>query len=67
MVEPLDALRALTEADRWIDRVVAQRDHLPEHAELATLEEELRALLAALHEAQAVLEPRRAACLRAVS
>ena len=63
MVEPLDALRALTEADRWIDRVVAQRDHLPEHAELATLEEELRALLAALYEAQAVLEPRRAAYL----
>ena len=35
-----DNLRALMEADRWIDRVTAQRNHLPEMAELVTVEEE---------------------------
>ncbi len=57
----LDALRALTDADRWIERVSAQRDHLPEMAELATLETELRSLLSALQEAQRVAEPVRLA------
>jgi uncharacterized protein len=49
------------EADRWIDRVKAQMTHLPEMAELAALEVELRAQLKALNEAQAALTPVRAA------
>ena len=56
-VNETDNLRALMEADRWIDRVTAQRNHLPEMAELVTVEEELRGLLKALNEAQAVLAP----------
>lgn len=56
-----DALRALMEADRWIDRVVSQRSHLPEIAELATVEEELRGLLHALKDAQAAQSPVRTA------
>ena len=59
-MEQIDRLRALTDADRWIERVIAQREHLPELEELATLEGELRALLGALHEAQSVAEPVRA-------
>jgi hypothetical protein len=49
------------EADRWIDRVTSQRTHLPEMAELATVEEELRGLLKALNDAQAAQAPARAA------
>jgi hypothetical protein len=49
------------EADRWIDRVNAQRTHLPEMADLAALEIELRAQLKALNEAQAALAPVRSA------
>ena len=45
------------EADRWIDRVTSQRSHLPEIAELASVETELRSLLAALREAQSALDP----------
>jgi len=60
-MEQLDNLRALAEADRWIERVVAQREHLPELEELTTLEGELRSLLAALHEAQVAAEPVRVA------
>jgi predicted nucleic acid-binding Zn-ribbon protein len=60
-VEHLENLRALNDADRWIERVIAQRDHLPELGELATLETELRSLLAALHEAQHAAEPLRQA------
>jgi predicted nucleic acid-binding Zn-ribbon protein len=60
-VNETDNLRALMEADRWIDRVRAQRGHLPEMAELTTVEEELRGLLKALNEAQAALTPVRAA------
>lgn len=56
-----EALRALMQADRWIDRVTSQRTHLPEKVELASLEEELRALVKALHEAQGELEPVRRA------
>jgi predicted nucleic acid-binding Zn-ribbon protein len=37
-----EALRQLMEADRWIDRVIAQRSHLAEMAELEALEGELR-------------------------
>jgi predicted nucleic acid-binding Zn-ribbon protein len=49
------------EADRWIERVNAQKTHLPEMAELAALEVELRAQLKALNEAQAAQIPVRAA------
>lgn len=52
-----DDLRALMEADRRIDRVTAQRSHLPESAQLSTVEDELRGLLRALNEAQAELRP----------
>jgi predicted nucleic acid-binding Zn-ribbon protein len=45
------------EADRWIERVNTQTTHLPEMAELAALELELRAQLKALNEAQATLAP----------
>jgi predicted nucleic acid-binding Zn-ribbon protein len=48
------------EADRWIDRVNAQKTHLPETTELTALEVELRAQLKALNEAQAALAPVRA-------
>ncbi len=56
-----DDLRALMEADRWIDRVTSQRGHLPEMAELETVEGELRTLAKALKEAQAALAPVRGA------
>jgi predicted nucleic acid-binding Zn-ribbon protein len=56
-VEQLETLRALNDADRWIERVVAQREHLPELEELASVETELRSLLAALQEAQQSAEP----------
>jgi len=49
------------DADRWIDRVTSQRNHLPEMAELATLEEELRELIKAMKEAQTAQAPLRAA------
>lgn len=52
-----DDLRALTEADRWIDRVNSQRTHLPEIAELAALEAELRGLLKSLHDAEEAAAP----------
>jgi predicted nucleic acid-binding Zn-ribbon protein len=45
------------EADRWIDRVRAQKTHLPELAELATLEAELRALLGELRATEAEIAP----------
>jgi uncharacterized protein len=57
----VEALRALTEADRWIDRVRTQRERLPELVELATVEDELRALVSALSEAREALAPVRAA------
>ena len=60
-MEHLAQLRALMDADRWIERVRSQREHLPEAAELASVEGELRELLAALHEAQASAEPLRRA------
>jgi predicted nucleic acid-binding Zn-ribbon protein len=49
------------EADRWIDRVVSQKTHLPESVELTALEIELRGLVKQLNEAQANLAPVRAA------
>ena len=60
-MEPIDALRSLTDADRWIERVVAQREHLAERAELDALEVELRTLLRALHDAEAIAAPVRLA------
>jgi predicted nucleic acid-binding Zn-ribbon protein len=56
-VSETEALRALIEADRWIDRVSSQKTHLPEIAELASLERELRGHLKDLHEAEAALVP----------
>ena len=56
-----DSLRALMEADRWIERVFSQRNHLPELSELADLEVELRELVKALQEAQAASIPMRGA------
>ena len=56
-----EALRELMQADRWIDRVLAQRSHLPEMAELVTVEDELRGLVKALQEAQAAQAPVRTA------
>ncbi len=52
-----ETLRALMEADRWIERVRSQRDHLPESAELTELEKKLRVLLADLNSAEGVLAP----------
>ena len=49
------------EADRWIDRVQSQRNHLPEMSELTVVEVELRFLLKALNEAQAAQAPVRTA------
>jgi uncharacterized protein len=45
------------EADRWIERVRAQKTHLPELAELTTLEAELRALLGELRASEAAIAP----------
>jgi predicted nucleic acid-binding Zn-ribbon protein len=45
------------EADRWIDRVTSQRGHLPEMAELSSIEVELRGLVTALQEAQQAVAP----------
>ncbi len=55
-----EALRALMEADRWIDRVIAQRDHLPETEELATLEGQLRVEIVAIRGAEEAIAPMRA-------
>jgi len=56
-VSQSDAVRELMEADRWIERVSAQRNHLPELEELRGVEEELRSLVKALHEADEALSP----------
>jgi len=56
-VSDAEALRALMEADRWIDRVRSQKTHLPEIAELTALEAELRSLLKDLHDAESSLAP----------
>jgi len=60
-VSETEALRALMEADRWIDRVSSQRSHLPEINELSGVEAEMRSLLKALQEAQAAQTPVRTA------
>jgi uncharacterized protein len=56
-VTDTEALRALMEADRWVERVRSQRDHLPESVELAELETQLRGLLGDLRSAEGVLAP----------
>jgi predicted nucleic acid-binding Zn-ribbon protein len=61
LVDETEQLRALMEADRWIDRVGSQREHLPETSELATLEVELRGFAAALQAAKAAQIPVRSA------
>ncbi len=48
-----EALGALLDADRWIDRVVFQRAHLPESDQLAALESVLRQQAAALRDEEA--------------
>jgi len=60
-VSDVEALRALMEADRWIDRVRHQRERLPEAAELAGVESQMRELIVALADARAVLAPVREA------
>ncbi|MGD0055631.1 MAG: hypothetical protein ABSC34_09390 [Acidimicrobiales bacterium] len=55
-----EALRQLMEADRWIDRVGAQRAHLPEQAQLEGLEAQLRILSRELAQAKEALAPVRA-------
>ncbi len=57
----LESLRALMEADRWIERVAGQRRHLPESEELAGVEGELRVLAGDLRAAQETQAPVRAA------
>lgn len=49
------------EADRWLERVRAQRSHLPELHELAEVEGELRGLIRSLQSAQDALSPVQAA------
>jgi len=56
-VSETDEVRALMEADRWIERVRTQRTHLPELAELSALESELRRLLTELQSAELALAP----------
>ena len=64
-MDSLLVLRALNDADRWIEKVGAQRDHLPELEELSALEASLRALLTELNEAQRAVEPVRQSYLSA--
>jgi len=56
-VSDADALKALLDADRWIERVRQQKLHLPEIAELNELESTLRAQAGELQEAQAAAAP----------
>ena len=64
-MEQIETLRALHDADHWIERVHAQREHLPELVELTALELQLREMLAELHRAETDAEPVRAAYLAA--
>ena len=61
MVSETEALRALMEADRWIDRVDSQRSHLPEATQLAQVDEELRRCAKDLAEAKSQQTPVRTA------
>ena len=53
------------EADRWIERVVYQRDHLPEAQRLAEVETTLRQMAGELKTAEAALAPLEAAFTQA--
>ena len=55
----LEVLRALLDADRWIDRVTSQRDHLPEAAELHEVEDQLRTLASRSRALEADRKPTR--------
>ena len=52
-----EELRALMEADRWLERLAGQRATLLERVELARVEGDLRERLGALRAAEARLEP----------
>jgi predicted nucleic acid-binding Zn-ribbon protein len=56
-VNETEELRALMEADRWIDRVSAQRSHLPESIDLEALEVQLRLFAKSLSDAKVVQAP----------
>lgn len=56
-----EELRALMEADRWIDRVTAQRGHLAEMIDLEALEVQLRLFARSLSDAKALQTPVRSA------
>lgn len=60
-MEQIEVLRALHDADHWIERVLAQREHLPEASELSELEDQLRALLQELQRAETDAAPVRSA------
>ena len=53
------SLLALMHADRWIDKVRAQREHLVEIAELAEVEADLRSMAVRLGEIEQVRRPAR--------
>ncbi len=57
----LEALGALLDADRWIDRVTSQREHLPEGEALTAVESVLRTQAGAVRDAEAATAPVRAA------
>ncbi len=63
----LEALRALMEADRWIERVSAQKSHLPELGELTTIEGELRTFAQQLRVCDEALAPLRATSVERAS
>ena len=67
VVSDLEALRALMEADRWIDRVGAQKSHLPESQDLADVESGLRTLAQQLRASDEALAPVRRASQEAAS
>jgi uncharacterized protein len=56
-VNETEELRALMEADRWIDRVSAQRSHLPESIDLEALEVQLRLFAKSLSDSKALQAP----------
>lgn len=62
----LETLARLRDADRWLDRLKAQRDHLPELAELDEVEHQLRVLADRLRDVEADRRPTREAFQAAV-
>lgn len=55
----LDALGTLTDADRLLERLRAQLSHLPEHDELAEVEDQMRQLAARQSALEVELNPTR--------